>query len=284
MLKLSDPVAVRGECEKQRRAGKRIGFVPTMGFLHEGHLSLIRRAHELSDYVVVSIFVNPTQFGPQEDLSRYPRDIDGDLQKCVAENVSMVFLPTAEQMYPAGHQTYVDVEELSRGLCGQRRPGHFRGVATVVAKLFNIVGECSAVFGEKDYQQLQVIKQLTRDLNMPVQIVGHPTVRESDGLAMSSRNAYLSVEERRQAICLFRALKEVEKEYQQRDVELIVDEAIRICRKIIEAEPSAKIDYIEIRHAQTLLPLEKIKRGDPSVIAMAVFLGKTRLIDNIHFE
>ncbi|MGQ0505426.1 MAG: pantoate--beta-alanine ligase, partial [Myxococcaceae bacterium] len=190
-----------------RRNGKRLALVPTMGFLHEGHLSLMREGRSRADAVATSIFVNPTQFGPNEDLSRYPRDFDGDVAKCGSAGVAVVFAPVPEELYPPGFQTYVDVEQVSQGLCGGKRPGHFRGVATVVTKLLAMFRPHLALFGEKDYQQLQVIKTLNRDLNLGVEIVGMPTVREADGLAMSSRNGYLTETERQRALALSRGLK-----------------------------------------------------------------------------
>jgi len=274
MIELDDPKKLHETCEAERRTGRRVGLVPTMGFLHEGHLSLVEKARALSDFVVLTIFVNPTQFGPGEDLERYPRDPEGDLDKCLRAGVACVFAPPREAIYPPGYQTYVEVEGLSRGLCGDRRPGHFRGVATVVAKLFNMVGPCVAVFGEKDYQQLQVIRQMAADLNLPVEVVGSPIVREPDGLAMSSRNAYLSPAQRAQALCLSRALAAIRSHAPEK-----ADEAVRIARDVIEAEPEARIDYVEVRHARTLEPLGRLVPGE-TLVALAVFVGKTRLIDN----
>ena len=277
MQLLADPAAVRAECDRQRAAGRRVGLVPTMGFLHEGHLSLVRRARELADYVVVSIFVNPTQFGPSEDLARYPRDMDGDLAKCQDVGVDLVFAPETTQIYPPGYQTFVEVERLSQGLCGARRPGHFRGVATVVTKLFNIVGPCVAVFGEKDFQQLQVIRRMALDLSQPVEVVGSPIVREPDGLAMSSRNVYLQPAQRRQATCLSRALQAVAE--RARSGGLAAVEAVALARGIVEAEPEARIDYLEVHDAESLGETDRVGDGQ-AVIALAVFFGKTRLIDN----
>jgi pantoate--beta-alanine ligase len=278
MKLVADPSVVRAECDRQRAAGRRVGLVPTMGFLHEGHLSLMRRARELAGYVVVSIFVNPTQFGPHEDLARYPRDMDGDLAKCRDVGVDLVFAPEAAQIYPAGYQTFVEVEHLSQGLCGARRPGHFRGVATVVTKLFNIVGPCVAVFGEKDFQQLQVIRRMALDLNQPVEVVGAPIVREPDGLAMSSRNAYLGPDERRQATCLSRALQAVAVR-SERSGGLAAAEAVALARGIVEAEPAARVDYVEVRDVESLEETDRVGDGR-AVVALAVFFGKTRLIDN----
>jgi pantoate--beta-alanine ligase len=272
------PEEVGRVCDETRRGGGRVGFVPTMGYLHEGHLSLVRLARARADLVVVSIFVNPTQFGPSEDLSRYPRDLPGDLAKCEAAGADLVFTPEARRLYPEGHQTFVEVTGVSQGLCGASRPGHFRGVATIVAKLLNIVGPCVAVFGEKDYQQLLVVRRLVSDLDLPVEVVSGPIVREPDGLAMSSRNAYLGPEERRQATCLSRALAEVESLARARGG-LSAEEAVAAARAIIEAQPLARIDYIEARDARTLAPAPRLG-GGTAVLALAVFLGRTRLIDN----
>jgi pantoate--beta-alanine ligase len=280
VLELTDPGKLRQTCDDVRRAGRRVGLVPTMGYLHEGHLSLVRRARELADFVVVTIFVNPTQFGPNEDLARYPRDLAADRARCLAAGVACVFAPDNEAVYPPGYQTYVEVEGVSQGLCGARRPGHFRGVATVVTKLFNMVGPCVAVFGEKDYQQLLVIRRMAADLNLPVEIVGAPIVREPDGLAMSSRNAYLDPDQRRQATCLHRALQAVRERAAAAPLE--ADEALGIARAIIEAEPAARIDYVELRHAETLAPLPRVETRR-TLLALAVFVGQTRLIDNAVF-
>ena len=278
MLQIAEPAAVRQECDRQRQAGLRVGLVPTMGFLHAGHQALIRRAGELADFVVVSIFVNPTQFGPNEDLDSYPRDMEGDLEKCRQEGAALIFSPEVPELYPDGYQTYVTVEQVSQGLCGERRPIHFRGVATVVTKLLNIVGPCVAVFGEKDFQQLLVIKRMARDLDQPVEVVGHPIVREPDGLAMSSRNAYLTAAERRSATALSRSLKTIRD--RAGSGELPTGEAVALARQIIEAEPGARVDYVEVRDAETLAPADSVGSGK-SVVALAVFLGKARLIDNM---
>ena len=259
-----------------RREGKRISFVPTMGFLHEGHLSLIRAARKAGDAVVVSIFVNPTQFGPQEDLDAYPRDLDRDMALCREEGVDLIYHPEPGSIYPEGFQTYVEVEGVSRGLCGASRPGHFRGVATVVAKLFNQVVPHAAFFGMKDYQQVAVIRRMVRDLDMDVEVVGCPTVRESDGLAMSSRNVYLSPEGRKAALCLHRSILLARK---------LLDEGVRESSEITEKvtrligdEPLARIDYVEIRHPDTLEPLPII--SERGVLLLAVRVEKARLIDN----
>ena len=251
-----------------------------MGYFHEGHLALMRKARELADVVVVSVFVNPIQFGPQEDYGRYPRDPERDRRLAEAEGVDILFAPSVEEMYPPGFQTYVEVTELSKPLCGARRPGHFRGVTTVVLKLFNIVKPHLAVFGEKDYQQLRVIQRMVRDLNLEVEIVPHPTVREPDGLAMSSRNVYLRPEERESARSLFRAL-----ELARRRVAEGEREAARLKKELeefISRHPYTRIDYIEFRDPETLE--EKSRLEGRTLLALAVFVGKARLIDNIVLE
>ncbi len=256
--------------------GLKIGLVPTMGFFHEGHLALMRYARPRCDRLVVSLFVNPIQFGPKEDFREYPRDLERDAALAEKEGVDVLFTPTAEDMYPAGFQTYVEVTELSQPLCGARRPGHFRGVATVVLKLFNIVQPHLAVFGLKDYQQYLVIRQMVRDLNLPIEIVGHPIVREKDGLAMSSRNVYLTPEERQVATCLYKALQQAQKRVSegQRDASALAKEL----QDFITQHPFTRIDYIEFRHPETLAPVEEIT--GPTLLALAVFVGKARLIDN----
>lgn len=262
--------------EEIRREGLIIGFVPTMGYLHEGHLALVRMAKTRADKVVVSIFVNPLQFGPREDFAVYPRDLERDLRLLKPLGVDYVFHPSAEEMYPQGFQTYVEVTELTKGLCGAYRPGHFRGVTTVVLKLFNIVKPHFAVFGEKDYQQLKVIERMVRDLNLDVQIISHPTVRDHNGLALSSRNTYLSDGERRSAISLYQSLKYAERLILggERDPERVKN----LIRDYIERFPNNRVQYVEIVDPETLEPVEKIDRD--VLIALAVFVGKTRLIDN----
>jgi pantoate--beta-alanine ligase len=260
-----------------RRTGKRIGFVPTMGYLHDGHISLVRCAKKENDVVVMSIFVNPTQFGPNEDFERYPRDLERDSEIAKRKKVNFLFIPEVSEMYPEGFSTYVEVEGLTEGLCGARRPGHFRGVATVVTKLLNIVQPHRAYFGKKDFQQLKVIERLVKDLNFDVEIVGCPIVREEDGLAKSSRNVYLSPEERKSATSLYGALKLAKKMFDEgeRDPEKIKAEM----KKFILSHPHVKkIDYIEIVDANLLKPVKSLKEGD--LIALAVFVGNTRLIDN----
>jgi len=265
---------------RQRRDGKTIAFVPTMGALHQGHLSLLREGRRRGDRLTLSIYVNPTQFGPTEDLGNYPRDLHGDLEKAREQGVDAVFLPTDQVMYPQGYQTYVTVDDLAHPLCGQRRPTHFRGVATVVTKLFIIVAPDVAIFGEKDFQQLVLIHRMSRDLNLPVEIVGCPIVREQDGLAMSSRNAYLSPEEREAARSLFRSL----------DVaQALVDKGatdpgaiLKQVRATIEATKLARIDYAKLVDPDTLKELPTFKA--PALLALAAFVGKTRLIDNRLFS
>jgi pantoate--beta-alanine ligase len=259
-----------------KRQGLSIGFVPTMGYLHEGHLALVRRVKELSDRVVVSIFVNPIQFAPCEDYQRYPRDLERDKALLEKEGVDVLFSPKAQEMYPPGFQTYVEVKELSSGLCGKYRAGHFVGVATVVLKLFNILQPDIAVFGEKDYQQLKVIQRMVQDLNLDVKIISHPTVREEDGLAMSSRNTYLSPEERKSAIALYKALNLAEELINQgeRRVATLKEKL----KEFIESYPYTKVQYIEFVHPETLKEVERV--DEPTLLALAVFVGKARLIDN----
>jgi pantoate--beta-alanine ligase len=268
--------------EMQERAtatlasGKTISFVPTMGFLHQGHASLLQEGRAWGDLLVLSIFVNPTQFGVGEDFASYPRDLRRDSEIAAENGVDIIFAPTADEMYPQGYQTYVNVEAVSLPLCGASRPGHFRGVTTVVAKLFNIVKPTVAFFGEKDFQQLQVISRMVRDLNMDVRIVGMPTIREDDGLAKSSRNSYLSPEERRAALCLSRSLAAVSDLYRsgEKDVERLRAELLAI----LDSEPLARIDYAEFRDGDSL---EEVRQADDrTVVALAVRIGTTRLIDN----
>jgi pantoate--beta-alanine ligase len=262
---------------KMRADGKTIAFVPTMGYLHEGHASLLREGRKHCDILILSIFVNPTQFGVGEDLDKYPRNMERDAAIAEEAGVDIIFAPTAGEMYPGGYQTYVNVENLALPLCGAGRPGHFRGVATVVSKLFNIVQPNVAFFGEKDFQQLAIIRRMTADLNMTVEIVGMPIVRESDGLAMSSRNSYLSSGERNSALCLSRALALAADCY--RDGEL----STRVLRDKVMAflqnEPSAVVEYIEFGHRDTLEAVERA--SGETLMALAVRIGKTRLIDNM---
>jgi pantoate--beta-alanine ligase len=260
-----------------RQSRKRLGFVPTMGALHDGHLSLIRAAKTQSDVVAASIFVNPLQFGPNEDLSKYPRTFERDCELLEKEGVAFLFAPSIEEMYPEKSVTYVDVEGLSDKLCGRSRPGHFRGVSTVVAKLFNIVEPDIAFFGQKDAAQLAIIRRMVRDLNMPVEIVAGPIVREPDGLAMSSRNAYLDEQQRKSALVFYRSLQHVNAIFEQG--ERNSTKLIAAGRKILSDEPALKLDYIEVVDPDTLDPIDEI-RGKV-LVAVAGFLGTTRLIDNI---
>lgn len=266
---------------KLRSENKTIGFVPTMGALHEGHLNLVRCSKDENDVTVVSIFVNPVQFGPKEDFKQYPRDIVGDLKKLSSFNVDAVFIPDQREMYPEGFSISIDVGHIGQILCGVTRPWHFNGVATVVAKLFNIVMPDRAYFGQKDFQQTVVIKKLVRELNFGVGIIICPTVRESDGLAMSSRNSHLRQDERKVATILYRALKEGEALIIKKGIE----DSLHIKKemeRIISSEPLARIEYIEIIHPDTLMKLEKIRL--PMVICLAARIGETRLIDNIIVE
>jgi pantoate--beta-alanine ligase len=260
-----------------RARRERIVFVPTMGFLHAGHVSLLEDGRRRGDQLVLSIFVNPTQFAPSEDLARYPRDLEGDLAKAAGAGTDVAFVPGDGEMYPAGYQTFVRVRELEQGLCGASRPDHFQGVATVVCKLFNIVRPHVAIFGEKDFQQLAVIRRLVTDLNLLVEVVGLPTVREPDGLALSSRNRYLSPDERQRALALSRGLRAARVLYDAG--ERRPDALLAAAREPIAAAAS-RIDYVELRDAGTLHPLSE-RIDAPAVIATAAFIGKTRLIDNI---
>lgn len=260
--------------------GVTIGFVPTMGYLHDGHKSLIEKARQENDKVVVSIFVNPTQFGVNEDFDKYPRNIEKDLQICEDVGTDIVFIPTVAEMYPTNNLVYVDVNELGEGLCGAKRAGHFRGVCTVVAKLFNIVIPDKAYFGEKDAQQLAIIKRMVFDLNFEVEIVPCQIVRESDGLAMSSRNMYLSKDERQISLVISKSLNiAIEKLLSG---ERNPSEIIKIIKDKINTEPLAKIDYISVVDQDTLKPVNNI--GSPILVAVAVYIGNTRLIDNILFN
>ena len=268
---------MRGASRAVRREGKRLALVPTMGALHEGHLSLVRAARAACDVVAASIFVNPTQFGPNEDLAKYPRSFERDCEMLEREGVEFVFAPSVEEMYPAGAVTWVTVEELSGKLDGGSRPGHFRGVTTVVAKLFHIVEPDKAFFGQKDAAQVAIIRRMVRDLNLPVEIVVCPIVREADGLAMSSRNAYLGPEERKRAVVLHRALVRVQRmvEAGERDVGPLSAAGIYEFAR----ESSVRLDYFEIVNPDTLDPVEDVSRG--ALVAVAAYVGATRLIDNI---
>ena len=266
---------VREQVKEWKKQGLSVGFVPTMGYLHEGHKSLMDAARKGNDKVVVSIFVNPMQFGPTEDLATYPRDLDHDAALCESAGVDLIFHPEAEEMYEKDFCSFVDMTGLTEGLCGKTRPIHFRGVCTVVNKLFNIVTPDHAYFGQKDGQQLAVIKRMVRDLNMDIEIVGCPIVREEDGLAKSSRNTYLSPEERKAALILSKTValgKELAK------TETDANKVVEAMKKNIETEPLAKIDYVEAVDALSMAPVEKLE--GTCMLAMAVYIGKTRLIDN----
>ncbi len=260
-----------------RRAGKRLGFVPTMGALHEGHISLVRAARASSDVVAASIFVNPTQFGPNEDLAKYPRSFDRDREMLEREGVELLFAPAVEEMYPGGAVTWVAVDGLSEKLDGRSRPGHFRGVTTVVAKLFHAVEPDAAFFGQKDAAQVAIVRRMVRDLNLAVEIVVCPIVREADGLAMSSRNAYLDPEQRKHALALHRSLLRVQQlaEAGERDAGRLLAAG---CEGFVQ-EPSVRLDYFEIVDPETLDPVEDVSRG--TLVAVAAYVGSTRLIDNI---
>jgi len=267
----------RAACLQLRPAGKRLGLVPTMGALHAGHLSLVRVAKAQCDAVAVSIFVNPTQFAPTEDLAEYPRTFSADCAALEQENVDILFAPTVEEMYRPGETTWVTVEGLSEKLDGRTRPGHFRGVTTVVSKLFHIVQPDFAFFGQKDAAQLAIIRRMVRDQKFPVEIVGCPIVREPDGLAMSSRNVYLNKDDRARALVLHRSLQDVKEDFRggQRDA----GKLLALGKKVIAAEPSARLDYFEIVDPDTLDPIETISR--PTLVAVAAYVGSTRLIDNL---
>jgi len=268
---------MRAACRVVRRAGQRLGLVPTMGAVHEGHLSLVRAARAACDVVAVSIFVNPTQFGPKEDLAKYPRSFERDQELLEREGVDLLFAPAVEEMYRAGAVTWVTVKELSGKLDGRSRPGHFRGVTTVVAKLFHIVEPDVAFFGQKDAAQVAIIRHMVQDLNLPVEIVVCPIVREPDGLAMSSRNAYLDPERRKQALALYRSLMRVKQLAESGE-----RSAVRLAaagREEIAAEPSVRLDYFEIVDPETLDSVDDVSRG--ALVAVAAFVGTTRLIDNI---
>ena len=267
---------VRAACDAARRVGDSVGLVPTMGYFHAGHRSLMRAARAADDLVVVSLFVNPTQFGPNEDLAAYPRDVEGDTKVAGEEGVDVLFTPTVDEMYPEPGVTTVHVGELTTGLCGARRPGHFDGVTTIVTKLLSIVGPCRAYFGRKDAQQLAVVSRMARDLDLPVEVVGCPLVREPDGIAMSSRNAYLTPEERAAATVLSRALRAAADEIASgaRDAPAIVQQL----RERIAEESLVELDYAELVDATTLRPIERIERD--ALLALAAFVGKARLLDN----
>jgi pantoate--beta-alanine ligase len=268
---------IRAACRAARRGGKRLGFVPTMGALHEGHLSLVRAARASCDAVAASIFVNPMQFGPNEDLAKYPRSFERDRELLAKEGVELLFAPSVEEMYPAGAVTWVTVEGLSSKLDGRSRPGHFRGVTTVVAKLFHIVEPDAAFFGQKDAAQVAIVRRMARDLNLPVEIVACPIVREPDGLAMSSRNAYLDPQQRKQALVLHRGLLQVKKSWEEGERE--AGKLLTVGRDELSAEKSVRLDYLEIVDPDSLVPVENTAGG--ALVAVAAFVGLTRLIDNL---
>jgi pantoate--beta-alanine ligase len=262
--------------ESLRLQGKKIAFVPTMGYLHEGHLSLMREGRSRGDCLAISIYVNPTQFGPGEDLDKYPRDFEGDEKLAEEVGCDVIFYPTNQEMYPENYHTYVNVEKITENLCGLSRPEHFRGVATVCAKLFNIVKPHAAIFGKKDFQQLAVIKRMVKDLNMDLEIIGMPTVREPDGLAMSSRNSYLKGDERESALSLSRSLKRAEEMYE--NGERNADRIIKEVRRCIDDHSHTRIDYVKICDTETMEDSEYL--DSESVLALAVWVGSPRLIDN----
>ncbi|MCX7749757.1 MAG: pantoate--beta-alanine ligase [Clostridia bacterium] len=261
----------------QKRQNRSVGFVPTMGYLHEGHLSLVKMSVRDNDMTIMSIFVNPTQFGANEDFDKYPRDMDRDMKLAEMAGVDIIFAPTVKEMYPDGYKTYVEVEDITKVLCGKSRPGHFRGVTTVVAKLFNIVEPEKAYFGQKDAQQITVIKKMVKDLHMNLEVITCPIIREEDGLAMSSRNVYLSNEERKAAVILSKSLFEAEKIVL--DGEKRKSKVMEHLVKRIHSEPLAKIDYIEIVDSDDLKEVEVLEKN--TLIAVAVKFGNTRLIDNV---
>lgn len=277
---ISDFVEMQRHAESHRRLGQKIGLVPTMGFLHEGHLSLIRVLRAKCDILVVSIFINPTQFGPNEDYSEYPRDLSRDVALCRKEEVDIIFNPSRDQMYPESYHTFVNVEKISEIMCGASRPGHFQGVTTIVTKLFNITKPHLAIFGEKDYQQLQVIKKLVRDLNIDVKILSAPIVREFDGLALSSRNKYLNKEERKKALVLYQSLQTAKEMVKAGN-----RDTLKIKKKIeslFKGIPNTRLDYVEIVDSETLETVEDISGS--VVVALAVHIGDTRLIDNVYLK
>lgn len=280
MQTYNDIRSLKEHLGKLRREGKTIGFVPTMGFLHEGHQSLIKRAAEENAAAVVSIFVNPVQFGPNEDFEKYPRDLERDIKAAAEAGASVLFFPDRKEIYPEGYRTYVEVEEITGVLCGASRPGHFRGVATVVTKLLNIVAPDRAYFGQKDAQQAIVIQRMVRDLNMDPEIIVCPIIREKDGLAMSSRNVYLTVEEREEAVVLSQALKLAQEMAGkgERDIHAVLSAV----RSLIESKPLANIDYVEAVGTETMKPADRLEGR--VLLALAVRFGNTRLIDNTILE
>lgn len=277
MIVITEPTEFQELCLRWRSQGLAVGLVPTMGFFHEGHLSLMREARTRCDKLAVTLFVNPIQFGPNEDLGNYPHDFAGDSAKAEAQGVDVLFAPVRDAMYAPDHATWIDVPELGRHLCGASRPGHFRGVCTVVAKFFSLAQPTVAVFGRKDWQQLAILRRMVRDLNMPVELVGHPIVREPDGLAMSSRNAYLTPEERKNAPAIHKSLDRIADMVRggERDVAVLVK---RLVAEIEAAIPGSRVDYAEFVDPEAIVP-KKIVDG-PTLAAVAVYVGKARLIDN----
>ena len=268
---------IRHALREERRRGRSIALVPTMGYLHEGHLALMREGRKRANVLVVSIFVNPTQFGASEDLGAYPMDLEGDLARCKAVGAHVVFTPSTDEIYPHPSKTHVTVAGLTERMCGRYRPTHFQGVTTVVTKLFNIIQPDVAIFGEKDYQQLAVIRQMAKDLNMPVEIVGEPTVREADGLAMSSRNAYLSAIERAEAVVLNQTLHALQDEVRQGEVSIAA--LNQLAKDLITQHPNSRLEYISFFDPNTLEPAFELKTAVR--VALACHIGKTRLIDNM---
>lgn len=277
MKTITSPAKMTEFVKKAKRKGKRVGFIPTMGYLHDGHMSLVRNAKRGNDIVAMSVFVNPAQFGPKEDYAKYPRDFKRDAHLAKKEGVDVIFYPAAKDMYPANHSTYVTVENLSNNLCGRSRPGHFRGVATVIAKLFNIVPADSVYLGQKDAQQAFIIRRMARDLNIPVDIKVVPVIREKDGLAMSSRNIYLNDSQRYEAPALFRSLSLANRLIRQG--ERSSSKIIKAMRDFITKNSSARIDYILIVDTDMLKDIKKLK--GQVLIAIAAYFGKIRLIDNV---
>jgi pantoate--beta-alanine ligase len=276
MLLVESPNEMTAWSEAERLAGRRLALVPTMGYLHAGHMALVAEARRRAERTILSIFVNPLQFGPQGDLARYPRDLERDRRMAEEAGVDVLFLPTAESMYPEGFQTHVEVERTAHGLCGDFRPGHFRGVTTVVAKLFHLTRPHLAVFGEKDFQQLAVIRRMTRDLSFGIEIIGAETVREPDGLAMSSRNVYLSAAERQSALCIPRALAAARALYAGGERDSL--RLLAAARRVLGDEPQTRIEYVSLVDADSM---EEVATADsPALLAVAVRIGKTRLIDN----
>lgn len=280
-MKLVTTIAeVRQTVKAWKKEGLTVGLVPTMGYLHEGHQSLMANAKKENDRVIVTIFVNPIQFGPSEDLDSYPRDLDNDKAACQQMGVDLIFCPQVNEMYQPNFDSFVDVNGLTQALCGKKRPGHFKGVCTIVSKLFNITQPDRAYFGQKDAQQLAVIRRMVSDLNFDIQIVGCPIIRESDGLAKSSRNSYLSSQARKAAICLYQSIESAQ--LMIKKGEKSVGKIVETMQYIIEKQSLAKIDYIEFVDLQTLKPVEKLDQD--SLCALAVYLGSTRLIDNFIYH